>query len=90
MQCDCLSRVKENVKEHVAKQGVVNPRVSEQFLGINLSNGEATVNLVYTIHGDNRPYNTQKGKPLNMVASFCPFCGNPTMKPKEEKTDAPA
>ena len=89
MQCDCLCRVKEKVKEHVAHQGVVNPRVHEQFLGIAMSTGEAVINLVYSVHGDNRPYNTQKGKPLNMVAKFCPFCGKPTMKPKEEKANAP-
>lgn len=75
MKCSCLTDIKEKLTENVTKQGVINPQLTEEFLGINLSTGEGIINLVYTVRGDNRPYNTQKGKPLNMVASFCPFCG---------------
>jgi hypothetical protein len=81
MNCNCLNEIEAKLTEHVAKQGVVNPRVSPEFLGINFGDGGSTIiNLVYTVRGDNKPYNTQKGKPLNMVASFCPFCGKSAKK----------
>lgn len=75
MKCSCLTTIKAKLTEHVTEQGIINPQVTEEFLGINLSTGEGTISLVYTVRGDNRPYNTRKGKPLNVVASFCPFCG---------------
>jgi hypothetical protein len=75
MNCDCLKFNEARLIEHYRAHGVMNPRVTEEFLGINFSTGESTISLIYTIRGDNRPFNTQKGKPCHMVASFCPWCG---------------
>lgn len=80
MNCDCMTEVKAKLMAHVTGMGVVNPRVSPDFLGINLGTGEGIISMAYTVRGDNKPYNTQKGKPLNMIASFCPFCGVSTKK----------
>jgi hypothetical protein len=78
MNCGCLKFNEGRLIEYYKANGVVNPRVSAQFLGINLSTGDAVINLVYAVHGDNRPYNSQKGKVCNMIASFCPWCGKST------------
>lgn len=75
MNCKCLEFNEAKLIEHYAKAGIVNPRVDAEFLGINMETGDSTISLVYTIRGDNRPYNTQKGKPCHMVATFCPWCG---------------
>lgn len=80
MNCECLEFNRTKIAEHYAKQGVVNPKVSETFLGINVETGEGVITLTYTIRGDNKPYNTQKGKPLSMVASYCPWCGKSAKK----------
>jgi hypothetical protein len=82
MNCECLDFNESRMVEHYKAQGVVNPRVDAEFLGINLSTGETTINLVYRVRGDNRPYNTQKGKVCNMIASFCPWCGKSLKKEK--------
>lgn len=89
MNCNCLAEVKADLLKHVAKRGAVNPRMSENFLGINLDTGEAIISMSYTLHADNRPYNTQKGKPVTMVASFCPFCGKSVKKKAQDATSAP-
>ena len=79
MNCDCLENVKRDLTEHMEKQGVVNPRLEAQFIALILEGGGRTaISLVYTVRGDNRPYNTQKGKPINMLAAYCPFCGKST------------
>lgn len=80
MNCDCLTDVKAKLTEHVTGMGVINPSLSAEFLGINLNTGEGTISMTYTVRGDNRPYNTQKGKPINMIASHCPFCGKSVKK----------
>lgn len=74
MSCECLKVNEEKLAEHYRAQGVVNPDVSADFLGIDFSTGETVITLNYTIRGDSRPYNTVKGKPCSMVASFCPWC----------------
>jgi len=81
MNCDCLTINRTKIAEHYAKQGVVNPDVSENFLGINFETGEGVITLTYTVRGENKPYNTVKGKPLSMVASYCPWCGKSAKKP---------
>lgn len=86
MNCNCLTEIRQKLTDHAAKQGVVNPALSENFLAIDFSTGAVAINLPYTVHGDNKPYNTAKGKQLNMVASFCPFCGKPaSAKPEAER-----
>lgn len=80
MNCDCISDIKKKLTEHVVGLGVVNPILTADFLGINLGTGESVISMAYTVRGDNRPYNTLKGKPITMVASYCPFCGKSTKK----------
>lgn len=75
MNCNCLEDVKTKLTDFAVTRGVVNPKLSPDFLGINLGNGESIISLAYTMRGENRPYNTAKGKPVTMVASHCPFCG---------------
>lgn len=75
MNCNCLEDVKKKLTEIAAERGVVNPNLTPEFVGIDLSSGQGVISLTYTVRGDNRPYNTQKGKPFSMVASYCPFCG---------------
>ena len=80
MNCTCLNDVKAKLTKHVTEKGVINPVLSADFLGINLETGEGIISMVYTVRGDNKPYNTLKGKPLNMIASHCPFCGTAVKK----------
>jgi len=75
MNCDCLKFNEQKLIEHYAAKGVANPKVSPDFLGIDFQTGQGCISLVYTVRGDNRPYNTQKGKACHFVASYCPFCG---------------
>jgi hypothetical protein len=80
MNCECLDFNEKKLVEHYSKTGVVNPKVSADFLGISMSTGEATISLNYTIRGDNRPYNTQKGKQCYITANYCPWCGKSVKK----------
>jgi hypothetical protein len=80
MNCDCLDFNEKKLAKHYAKQGVINPKVSADFLGINFATGEGVISLTYTVRGDNRPYNSAKGKPVSMIASFCPWCGKSTKR----------
>lgn len=80
MNCNCLTEVKANLSDYMVKRGAVNPVLTENFLGLNLNTGEAIISMTYTLRADNRPYNTQKGKPVTMTASFCPFCGKSVKK----------
>lgn len=80
MNCNCLEDIKTKLTDIAVERGVVNPNLTPEFIGIAMNTGEAIISLTYTVRGDNRPYNTQKGKPLNMVASFCPFCGKSVKK----------
>jgi hypothetical protein len=85
MNCDCLDFNEKKLIEHYTKSGVVNPKVSPDFLGISLTTGEGIISLTYTVRGDNRPYNTQKGKVCNMIAAFCPWCGKSTKRAEKGK-----
>jgi hypothetical protein len=51
MNCECLNFNRTKIAEHYAKKGVVNPKVSETFLGINFETGQGVITLTYTIHG---------------------------------------
>lgn len=76
MNCQCIDEITAKLTTHATeKAGAINPKVSMDSIGINLSTGEAIISLPFTLRADNRPFNTAKGKPMNMVASFCPFCG---------------
>lgn len=77
--CDCIADLQKRLAKHAAEEmGATNPKVKAQFTAIDLSgDGGLLVSLPFTLRADNRPYNTVKGKPMNMIASFCPFCGKP-------------
>lgn len=80
MNCNCIDETNERLVKHALAHGVVNPTLSENFLGINLITGDPVISMRYTLRGDNRPYNTSKGKPASIVASYCPFCGKSVKK----------
>lgn len=76
MQCKCIDEITAKLKQHaVEKLGAINPSLSMNNLGINFNTGEGVISLPFTIRAENKPFNTLKGKSINMVASFCPFCG---------------
>jgi hypothetical protein len=87
MNCTCITEIGQKLTEQMAKDGAVNPKVYPNFVGIDFNGGRTVVSLPYTVHGDNRPYSSQKGKTISMVASFCPFCGKST---KAEPAAQPA
>lgn len=78
MQCKCIEDVTAKLKAHAAeKMKAVNPTVSMDNVGIDLRTGKGLLSLPFTVRAENRPFNTRNGQSVNMVASFCPFCGVP-------------
>lgn len=78
MKCTCVYDVSKQIAAKMAERGAVNARVDPVFVALDLNTGGEVITLPYTVHGDNKPYNTMKGKTVSMFASFCPFCGVPT------------
>jgi hypothetical protein len=58
--CDCINKINEKLKE----------RNTELIVALSLSNKSDTV-VISTGKVDSK----KRGKPINMLPAYCPFCG---------------
>ena len=88
MNCDCISKTEKMMAEHMktaAGDGVTATCMSTGF-GIRDSGLELIINIPFRIKGSNKGFTSEKGKTVNFCATYCPFCGVRTLKPKVEAT----
>ncbi|MCU6618595.1 hypothetical protein ACOTI9_20610 [Achromobacter mucicolens] len=80
MQCDCIKRTEDQVKEFVQ------PKINAPIQSVKMGNTAFVLEesglrvAMYTpvyIKADARGYRSERGGQLDMHFSFCPFCGKP-------------
>ncbi|MDF3851382.1 hypothetical protein [Achromobacter denitrificans] len=80
MQCECISRVEEDVKNHLQPQ--IKGPISSVKMGnvafvIDGNTMDARLYIPIHVKADAPGYRSQDGKAVPMHVSFCPFCGKP-------------
>lgn len=89
MQCDCITEVSKNLAKNMTTQigAAAQAECQNQALCIVGNSLESHVAIHFKITSSAKGY--VKGKTMNVIASFCPFCGKPT-KPEIKAEDATA
>lgn len=92
MNCDCISRHGQALTQQLLAKGAENPEVYASFVGMDFESetGGMAVIMTFTARAANKPYNSLKGHPMSVVASFCPFCGVPAKAAPAAQTAAEA
>lgn len=83
MQCNCITETTQRITEHVKAQ--LGDTAKADCKSTVITFGES-LDAMFAIHfeitADKPGY--RKGKVMNMVVSYCPFCGKPAKPPKAE------
>jgi hypothetical protein len=86
MQCNCLTKVAENLAEYLKPQAGDDAKAQVSGLAWNLSDGcDEVLNIPFKVTGSKKGYSSAKGKEITVTASFCPFCGISAKKAPSEK-----
>ncbi|ODP35129.1 hypothetical protein [Pandoraea sp. ISTKB] len=87
MNCDCISTTEKRIEEKFSAELGADIKATCTAAALAVR-GNALETCLYTrfkLTGNAKGYT--RGKEITMIASFCPFCGEPT-KPKEENQSA--
>ncbi|VVE79330.1 gp41 [Pandoraea sputorum] len=89
MNCDCISRTENAVAEKFSAEVGADIKATCMGTGFLLHGSSLAVciNTTFKLTGSAKGYT--RGKEINMIASFCPFCGEST-KPGETSKAAEA
>lgn len=89
MQCECITKVSKNLAESLTSEigAAAQATCQNQALCIIGNSLESHIAIHFKITSSAKGY--VKGKTMNVIASFCPFCGKPT-KPESKAEDAAA
>ncbi|WP_353191374.1 hypothetical protein [Pandoraea pnomenusa] len=83
MNCDCISVTEKRIAEKFSAELGADIKATCMGTGFLVRDNELAVciNTRFKLTGNAKGY--QRGKEINMIASYCPFCGKST-KPSEE------
>lgn len=86
MNCNCISDTEKKIAEYMQSQAGDNAKAACDIAGFTLGQNDLAVALLipFRVKGSKKGYTSEKGKTINMTASFCPFCGVSTKKAKPE------
>jgi hypothetical protein len=89
MNCTCIEDTKKRLADHVKDQAGDNIRVVCNASVIILSgSGSSGVSIPFAVYGDKKPFSKKNGEIINMIASYCPFCGTSAAKAEPVATTA--
>lgn len=90
MNCDCIEKDEERLRERVTRPDMNPPkggtvkRVSCSSMALMFSTGSFSLNIPFLIEWD-LPSGKRKEKTVYLLATYCPFCGQPCAEKEAEE-----
>lgn len=85
MNCNCISMLEKDIAKHMKPEAGDNATATCMGAGFALGTDMVlTLNIPFRVHGSKKGYKSLHGKEMNVVASYCPFCGKSTKKPQND------
>lgn len=81
MSCDCIKSIKKRMAEATRKKiGKEVDSVKLENQGFIITDGGlvGSINIPFLIKADATGYRSAKGRRVQMIANYCPFCGEQT------------
>ncbi|WP_322880315.1 hypothetical protein [Pandoraea sputorum] len=85
MNCDCIRTTEKAIAEKFSAEVGADIKATCMGTGFLLSASglDACIKTTFKLTGNAKGY--QRGKEINMIASFCPFCGTSTKLAEENQ-----